>query len=608
MNNRHLIGFLALLGLTLSLAAIPSFKTINFIYAQPGSETKHPNIMMIVGDDFGYSDIGTFGGEISTPNLDTLAKEGKIFTNYHTVPVCSPARVALLTGVDHHIGGIGSMYELIAQNQVGKPGYETWINNRVVTVAELLKNAGYHTYMSGKWHLSGAHFENGTWPNDRGFEKSLTLLNGGANHFNGFPESPTEKIQFAENGKAIPRPGNETLYSNNLYTDKMMDYIKNTTDGKPFFAYLSFQVAHSPFQSPQEDIAKYDKLYSVGWDKIREQRFEKQKELGIWPQDMKLADKIPPNQPWEKLSPQQKAYASRILAVRAVMIEDMDQNIGRLIKMLKDSGQYENTLIMFASDNGTSEPAPLLSIKFSSANAAAMENFTNNVNNTMPNLGNGTSVINYAAWGAAPSASPFSGYKTTEYEAGTRVPFIVKLPGSSTSGSNTSNPQVVKAFTYVEDITPTILEYAGVQHPGSTYNGHAVHPIMGKSLRGLFNGTVDRIYGENDTVADEMFNNSAVYMGDWKAIRHEPPVGDGKWQLINIAEDPTETINVADQHPDTMKKLISAYDTYAKDVGIVIPRGEAFVVTLASSTPPVNQSEVTITSADIVPENFTQLD
>jgi arylsulfatase len=237
-----------------------------------------------------------------------------------------------------------------------------------------------------------------------------------------------------------------------------------------------------------------------------------------------------------------------------------------------------------------------------------MENFTNNVNITIPNLGNGTSVINYGAWGAEPSASPFSGYKTTEYEAGTRVPFIVKLPGSSTSGSNTSNPQVVKAFTYVEDITPTILEYAGVQHPGSTYNGHAVHPIMGKSLRALFNGTVDRVYGENDTVADEMFNNSAVYMGDWKAIRHDPPVGDGKWQLINLAEDPTETNNVADQHPDTMKKLISAYDAYAKDVGVVIPRGETFDITIASATPPVNQSEVTITSADIIPENFTQLD
>ena len=398
------------------------------MYGQNSNQTsldiasdKRPNVLMIVGDDFGYSDIGAFGGEISTPNLDTLAKDGKILTNYHTVPVCSPARVELLTGVDHHIGGIGTMYELIASNQVGKPGYETWINNRVVTMAELLKNAGYHTYLSGKWHLSGNHNEKGTFPYDRGFEKSLTLLGGGANHFNGFLEAQIERIAFAENGKLIPRPGNKTLFSNNLYTDKMMEYIKNTTDGKRFFAYLSFQVAHSPFQSPQEDIVKYDKIYSVGWDKIREQRFEKQKELGIWPNFMKLPDRIPPNQLWTKLTSEQQAYASRILAVRAVMIEDMDKNIGRLIQMLKDNGQYDNTLIIFTSDNGTSEPAPLLTIKFTTA-SPNMANFVAQVNNTLPNLGNGTSVINYAAWGAESSASPLSGYKVTEYEGGTEFP------------------------------------------------------------------------------------------------------------------------------------------------------------------------------------------
>ena len=222
--------------------------SIKSVYGQNSNQTsldiasdKRPNILMIVGDDFGYSDIGAFGGEISTPNLDTLAKDGKILTNYHTVPVCSPARVELLTGVDHHIGGIGTMYELMASNQVGKPGYETWINNRVVTVAELLKNAGYHTYLSGKWHLSGNHDEKGNFPYDRGFEKSLTLLGGGANHFNGFPEAPDRENSICGKWKAIPRPGNKTLFSNNLYTDKMMEYIKNSSDGKPFFAYFLFK-------------------------------------------------------------------------------------------------------------------------------------------------------------------------------------------------------------------------------------------------------------------------------------------------------------------------------------------------------------------------------
>lgn len=167
-----------------------------------GKDTR-PNIMLFIGNDFGYSDIGAFGGENSTPNLDNLAKNGKILTNYHTVPVCSPARVALLTGVDHNIGGVGSMYELIAENQIGKPGYETWINDKVVTVAQLLRDSGYHTYLSGKWHLSDNHFQNGTWPYDKGFEQSLTLLNGGVNHFNDFSEIPLEKITFAENDQGI---------------------------------------------------------------------------------------------------------------------------------------------------------------------------------------------------------------------------------------------------------------------------------------------------------------------------------------------------------------------------------------------------------------------
>ena len=596
---------------------MPSFKT-SFVSAQAAAGGKRPNIMLFLGDDFGYSDIGAFGSEISTPNLDTLAKDGKILTNYHTVPVCSPARVALLTGVDHHVGGIGSMYELIAQNQIGKPGYETWINNRVVTVAELLKDAGYHTYLSGKWHLSGAHFENGTWPFNRGFEESLTLLNGGADHFGGFPSSPAEKIEYAENGKVVPRPGNNITYSNELYTDKMIEFIKNSTDGKPFFAYLSFQVAHSPFQSPQENIAKYDKIYSsAGWDKIREQRFEKQKELGFWKASMKLPDRLPPDQPWTQLSPEQQAYASRILAVRAVMIENMDENIGKMIKFLKDTGQYDNTLIIFVSDNGTSEPGALLNIKFSSM-GSGMADYIKLVNHTLSNLGNVSSQINYAAWGQDASASPLSGFKTSEYEGGTRVPFIFKEPGvsSSPSASNTSNPKMINAFAYVTDLTPTFLEYAGVQYPGFSYNGSELHPvsaqtnpypIMGKSLKALFNGTADRVYGENDVVADEMFNNSAVWMGDWKAIRHDPPIGDGKWQLINIVNDPTEINNVADQNPEIMQKLISAYDTYAKEVGVVIPRGQAYYESLASASPPINQSQVTITSADITPANFSQV-
>jgi arylsulfatase A-like enzyme len=239
--NKNLY-FLFLLMVTLSLAVVPSIssssKTIQLAFAQPTAGTttingKPPNILVIMGDDFGFSDLGAFGSEISTPNLDALAKDGKILTNYHTMPVCSPARVSFLTGVDNHIGGIGTMYENIAPNQVGKPGYETYINNRVVTVAELLRDAGYHTLMSGKWHLSGSGAKNGTFPNDRGFEDVFTLLESGAQHFNGDPYYAGGHPTFVRNGMVVTQPDSGT-YSNDLYTNIMMDQIKKYhSDGKP---------------------------------------------------------------------------------------------------------------------------------------------------------------------------------------------------------------------------------------------------------------------------------------------------------------------------------------------------------------------------------------
>ena len=236
-----ILSFLFILGLTLSLPATPSFMTAaksQFALAQPSTPDaggKRPNILLIMGDDFGFSDISPFGSEIPTPYLDSISKEGKILTNYHTGPVCSPARVAFLTGVDNHIGGIGTMYENIAPNQIGKPGYETYINDRVVTVQELLRDGGYHTMMSGKWHLSGHGLENGSSPYQRGFEDVFTLLAGGAQHFNGGPEQSGGPPLFMRNDKVVPRPDNGT-YSNNLYTNIMLEQIKKYHgDGKPLF-------------------------------------------------------------------------------------------------------------------------------------------------------------------------------------------------------------------------------------------------------------------------------------------------------------------------------------------------------------------------------------
>ena len=546
----------------------PSF--YSNVYAQTPT-SQRPNILVIMGDDFGYSDIGPFGSEITTPNLDTLAKDGKILTNYHTNSVCSPARVAFLTGVDNHIGGIGTMYENIAPNQVGKPGYETYINNRVVTVEELLKDSGYHTMMSGKWHLSGHGLQNGSSPYQRGFEDVFTLLAGGAQHFNGGSEEAGGNPLFMRNDKIVTRPDNGT-YSNDLYTNIMLEQIKKYHgDGKPLFMYLSFQVAHSPFQAPEDVIKKYEDMYKGGYDKIREQRFEKQKQLGIWNSDMKLPQRIPPVVPWDNLTQDQKAYRAKVLAVRAAMIEDMDTNIGRVIKYLKDIGEYDNTLIMFTSDNGSSEPVEMKDLALGSVTSAEAEAFVNTFNNTVPNIGNANSLVNYGAWGAMPSVSPLSYFKSTQGEGGIRSPFVIKLPNAG----NQTKPDIVSAFVQVNDMTPTFLEYAGVQHPGSTYKGHPVHAIMGKSIKSLLDGKIQVVHPDDEPIAQEMFNNTAVFMGDWKAVKNSPPISDGKWHLFNITADIGENTDLASQHPEILAKLMSDYEKFAKDVGVIVPSGQA---------------------------------
>jgi arylsulfatase A-like enzyme len=583
-RNSHKYSF-TLMALLIAVTICGS--TLN-VYAQ-NSENK-PNFLVIVGDDFGYSDIGAFGSEISTPNLDAIAKDGKVLTNYHTAPTCSPARVALLTGVDWHVGGIGTMYELIADNQVGQPGYETYINDRVVTVAELLKDAGYNTMMSGKWHLSGHGYQPGTSPYERGFSNVLTLLEDGSNHFNSAEYVPGWSVTFMANATKVPRPQNGT-FDTTMYTDQLLGFFKKTeSEKKPFFAYLAFQVAHSPFMSPPELIDKYDKIYSAGWDKIREQRFEKQKELGFWPADMTDPGRIPPNVAWDSLTSDQKSYAARVLAVHAGGIEQMDKDIGRVIQHLKDTGQYDNTFILFTSDNGSSEPFEIALFRYASGvNLTHAKQFVAGINNTLPNLGNPTSDFNYGAWGTYVATSPFSGFKTSLYEGGVRPPAIIKEAESvSPPASTNSSSNLVNSFVYVTDITPTILELAGVSHP-STYQGHDVHAVMGQSLNPLLNGTMEKIHPDDEAIGGEMFNNTSVRMGDWKATSYGYPP---QWKLYNMATDMGENTDLASQHPDILEKLITAYDKYAQDVGVIIPRGEKFEQTAKNNFPPVTQDDI----------------
>ena len=553
---------------------VSSFYIIPSIFGQNDNimaDNSRPNILVIMGDDFGFSDLGVFGSEISTPNLDLLGREGKILTNYYTHPVCSPARSTFLTGVDNHIAGIGTMFENIAPNQVNKTGYETFITDRVVTIAELLTDAGYDTLLSGKWHLSGKGYHNGTGPADRGFDQSFTLLESGANHFTYGPYYPGGVATFIDNGIIVEKP-NGTQFSNEFYTDKMINFIKKSKENnKPFFGYLAFQVAHTPFQAPEEYVKKYEGVYDGGWEKIRDQRFEKQKELGIWPANMSLPQSFPTFSDWNALPKDEQKQRSQIFAAHAGMIEDMDYNIGKMIQFLKNIGQYDNTLIMFTSDNGGSEPSdsPVIIASLEGASEKELEEFkAGGFNESFDAIGGKDSYWGYGWQGAVMSNTPYSGVKSTMFNGGIKPPFVIKEPNAT----NTTELDIVNEFVHVSDMTPTFLDYSNTTHPGSEFKGKQISPMMGKSIKPLLEGTVEKIHMDDEIISSEMFGNSAVFMGDWKARKNIFPIGDGHWKLFNIKQDIREATDLSKEHSDILKKMISSYDKYAQNVGIIEPK------------------------------------
>jgi arylsulfatase A-like enzyme len=414
-------------------------------------------------------------------------------------------------------------------------------------------------------------------------------------------------VAFVANDTKVERPGNGAVFSNTLYTDQLLDFFKKTeSEKKPFFAYLAYQVAHTPFMAPPELIDKYDKIYSVGWDKLREQRFEKQKELGFWPSNMTDPGRLPPNQVWDSLTNDQKAYAARIFAVHAAGIEDMDKNIGRVIQYLKDTGQYDNTFILFTSDNGSSEPFDVANVKYASGfNQTQAKSFVLTVNNSLSNLGNQTSDFNYGPWGSYLAVSPLSGFKTSFYEGGTRPPLVIKAP--QTSSASTSGNNLIKTFVYVTDITPTILDLANVSHP-ATYKNHEVASLTGKSLKPLLEGTVNKVHADNESIPGEIFNQTSVRMGDWKGL-HEGSDKQGVWKLYNLADDPGENTNLADQHPDIVQNMKTTYAQFAKDVGVVPPTtgnfATLFPAVTANNTQTINLTSQLVPGYWKAPEGLT---
>lgn len=517
---------------------------------------KRPNILLVVADDMGWTDLGSFGSEISTPNLDALSKEGITFTDFHVSVSCSPTRSMLLSGKDNHVAGLGNMGELLTENQKGKPGYEGYLNDRVISLAEALREGGYHTYLAGKWHLGHSK---GTLPFDRGFDRSFSMLVGGASHYSDMLGilPMDDPASYSLNGKHIKELPTDH-YSSRSFADYLMDSIReNHGDGKPFLGYLAFQAVHDPVQVPEPWLSKYQGQYDEGYEALKVRRWEAAKKLGIVPKGAKLAESNPLIKPWEGLSDKERALEARGMEVYAGMLDAMDYHYGRVIDFLKDIGEYENTIILFLSDNGAN---PWYSAEYP---GATDPEFTKQFDDSIENVGHPRSNYSYGIGYASSSGGPLDKFKMTVGEGGIRVPLLISGPGIREG-------KRIDSFTYVTDVMPTLLDLAGVGYP-TVFKGRNIEPMTGRSMIELLDGSKETLYNSDEFVGGEMGGGKWMRQGNLKAVMVPKPYGAGEWQLFDVDEDPGEAADLSKQMPDKLKSLIAAWDQYAEEVGVILP-------------------------------------
>lgn len=515
------------------------------------ADKPRPNIVLLLADDWGFSDVGAYGGEIATPNLDALARQGVRFSNFHVTASCSPTRSMLLTGVDNHRNGVGNMPENIPQSHLGQPGYLGVLDRNVVTIASMLRDGGYHTYVAGKWHLGS---ETHNLPGARGFERSFIQADSGSDNWEDRVYLDIkDRVYWFENGKPATIP--KDFYSSTYYTDKAIHYIgANAGDGRPFFAYVAYQSNHIPLQAPQSFVDKYKGAYKDGWTVLRQRRRAKAIELGLIPKDAPMAT-MATTRDWDALSEKEKAYESRRMEVYAAMADAMDHEVGRLIAYLRSIDQYDNTVFVFLSDNGAEASDPYTVLL---ARLWLDWQYSRDIDK----LGaKGAYTIIGPSWASA-AVSPLSTYKFYGGEGGLRVPLIFSGPGIRQN-------LIRNAFTHVSDIVPTVLAVAGVApHPG-TYQGKPVERMAGTSLLPLLRGEADHAHGPEEAIGYELSGSAALFKGDFKLVKVLPPVGDGQWHLYNLQTDPGEVNDLGPQMPERFKAMLADYEHYAQTHGVL---------------------------------------
>jgi arylsulfatase A-like enzyme len=535
-----------------------------------------PNIVLIVADDLGYSDLGVYGGEIPTPNIDAIANAGLLLTQFYTSMTCSPTRAMLMSGTDNHVAGLGVMGPAAANPaQRGQPGYEGYLNFRVASLASLLRDAGYTTYMTGKWHL-GADVENG--PAARGFDRSFVSIDGAA-HLGGLSWNGPGLAPYRD-GEELVTVGDD-FYTTRFYTERMIEYIESGRgaggdtgsgagdsgsgavgagdgeSGSPFFAYLAYTAPHWPLQAPRESIAKFEGWYDDGWEALYQRRLSRAKELGFAPPDFEGIPPIEGQPRWEDLSAEEQRIESRKMEIYAAMVSDLDDYVGRFIEYLDSIGELDNTFIFFMSDNGPEglrrDLAPPLSRWVETC-----------CDNSYENLGAGDSYVMYGPNWARAGSVPFRSAKATAWDGGIHVPAFARFPGIVPEGTRSD------AFSTVMDVLPTFVALADGELPGDTYRGRPVEPIRGKSLLPVLTGQAASVHEDDYHVGWELYGHRAVRQGEWKIVFDPRERDTAAWRLFNLADDPGEQNDLRDSEPERFAAMQQLWERYRRDSGVIL--------------------------------------
>ncbi|OAP54928.1 hypothetical protein AYL99_10628 [Fonsecaea erecta] len=558
-----------------------------------GSAGKRPNFLVIVADDLGFSDIAPYGGEIQTPNLERMAKDGIRMTNFHTASACSPTRAMLFSGTDNHIAGLGQMSEhmrAFGDYFKGKPGYEGYLNWRVAALPEILQDQGYFTVLSGKWHLG---LPKDLAPCSRGFSKSFAFLPGSGNHYGYEPQLEDGEIKipclntdgfWMEGGRFIDRKTElpADFYSTTSFTDKLIKFLDERDSeekAKPFFSCLTFTAPHWPLQAPRDVIEKYAGMYDDGPDELTKRRVEKMIKLGLVEEGVEVAAPVGTlGKEWTDMTREEQTISARKMEVFAAMVDVIDQNVGKMLDYLKSSGELDDTFVLFMSDNGA-EGAMLEALPMMGGPKTMGGIIQKYYDNRLGNIGDKTSFVWYGPRWACAATAPSRGSKCMITEGGIRCPCLVRYPPF-----RAQDAAITHAFTTVMDILPTILELAQVPHPGTKFRGREVVLPRGKSwvsylssASGLATGSV---HGEETHVHGwELFGQRAIREGTWKAVWINKPRGKDDWELYNIAEDPAELHDLSESEPEVLKRLVDHWEVYFAETGMI--QTPTFAVTKA---------------------------